>query len=328
MRRGAPVRRGAVALLTILLMSGCTAGRPLPAGRVDVDAPRPVDVRDPAASPTGVAATPGPCDPRASLRPSGALPAPGQMPPGSAMAGIAARGRLIVGVDQNNYRFGYRDPATGDLVGFEIDLAHKIAEAIFGDPGRVLFRAIRTAEREPVLQRGEVDIVIRSMTMSCDRWERVSFSTEYFSAGQAILVARGSPVKGLKDLAGRKVCAATGSTSIRNIMVKAPLALPVSAADALDCLVLLQQNQVAAVSTDDAILAGFAAQDPSTVVLDERFTDEPYGMAMRRESTDLVRFVNGVLERLREDGTWTRLYNRWLAALGPTPAPPVARYRD
>jgi len=320
--------RRALALLTVLCLTGCAASRPLPDARVDVSAPRPVGAQDPASIPTATATTPTSCDPRASLRPSAAPPAPGRMPAGSTMARIAERGRLVVGVDQNNYRFGYRDPGTGELVGFEIDLAHEIARAIFGDPGKVLFRAVTTAEREQAIQSGAVDIVIRSMTMTCDRWQRVSFSTEYVSAGQAILVTKGSPIKNLAGLAGRKVCAATGSTSIRNIATKAPKALPVSAADALDCLVMLQQNQVDAVSTDDTILAGFAAQDPGTTVLPDRFTEEPYGMAMKKESPDLVRFVNAVLERLRADGTWTRLYDRWLTALGSTPPPPAARYQD
>ncbi|MEU3456542.1 glutamate ABC transporter substrate-binding protein [Micromonospora sp. NPDC006766] len=322
------MRRPALALLTVLCLAGCTAARPLPEARVDVAAPRPVGAQDPAVIPSGAAAPPGSCDPRASLRPSGTLPAPGRMPGGSTMARIAERGRLVVGVDQNNYRFGYRDPGTGDLVGFEIDLAHEIARAIFGDPGKVLFRAVTTAEREQAVQSGAVDIVIRSMTMTCDRWQRVSFSTEYVSAGQAILVAKGSPIKGLQGLAGKKVCASTGSTSIRNVATKAPQALPVSAADALDCLVMLQQNQVDAVSGDDTILAGFAAQDPGTTVLPDRFTEEPYGMAMKKESPDLVRFVNAVLERLRADGTWARLHHTWLTALGSTPQPPAARYRD
>jgi polar amino acid transport system substrate-binding protein len=85
---------------------------------------------------------------------------------------------------------------------------------------------------------------------------------------------------------------------------------------------------VQAVSTDDAILAGFAAQDRGTKILPERFTEEPYGMAMKKESVDLARFVNGVLERLRTDGTWTRLYKTWLSSLGPTPQPPAPVYRD
>ncbi|MDQ7908444.1 glutamate ABC transporter substrate-binding protein [Phytohabitans sp. ZYX-F-186] len=315
------------ALLSVLALAGCGGSDAPPFGPDPAEPARPVGVQDPAVLPTTSAAPAGSCDPRASYRPTGALPAPGRMPSGSTMARIQRAGRLVVGVDQNNYRFGYRDPKTGNLVGFEIDLARELAAAIFGSPDKVLFRAITTADREKAIQEGRVDIVIRSMTMNCDRWERVNFSTEYFSAGQAIMVARDSPIKGIGDLADKKVCAATGSTSIRNIAAKAPDALPVSADDALDCLVLLQQLQVDAVSTDDAILAGFAEQDKGTKILPDRFTEEPYGMAMKKESVDLVRFVNGVLEQLRADGTWTSLYRTWLSSLGPTPQPPTPRYR-
>ncbi|MGN9913136.1 glutamate ABC transporter substrate-binding protein [Phytohabitans sp. LJ34] len=317
----------AVAALAALVLAGCGGSDSPPPGPDPAQPARPVGVQDPAVLPTTSAAPTGSCDPRASYRPAGTLPAPGRMPSGSTMARIQQSGRLVVGVDQNNFRFGYRDPKTGNLVGFEIDLARELSRAIFGSPDKVLFRAITTADRIPAINEGRVDIVIRSMTMNCDRWEQITFSTEYFSAGQAIMVARDSPIKGIKDLAGKKVCAATGSTSIRNIAAKAPEAKPVSASDALDCLVLLQQLQVDAVSTDDAILAGFAEQDKGTKILPERFTEEPYGMAMKKESVDLARFVNGVLERIRSDGTWTRLYDRWLSSLGATPQPPAPRYK-
>jgi polar amino acid transport system substrate-binding protein len=321
-------RAAVAAVLSVLVLAGCGGSNTPPAGPNPAEPARPVGVEDPAQLPTGSAAPAGSCDPRASYRPTGAAPAPGQMPPGTTMARIKQAGRLVVGVDQNNFRFGYRDPKTGNLVGFEIDLARELARAIFGSPDKVLFRAITTADRVPAIEQGRVDMVIRSMTMNCDRWEQVNFSTEYFSAGQAIMVARDSPIQGIKDLAGKKVCAATGSTSIRNIAAKAPEAKPVSANDALDCLVLLQQLQVDAVSTDDAILAGFAEQDKGTKILPERFTEEPYGMAMKKESVDLVRFVNAVLDRIRADGTWTRLYDKWLSSLGATPRPPAPRYRD
>jgi polar amino acid transport system substrate-binding protein len=317
-----------VALLSALVLAGCGGSTTPPSGPDPAEPARPAGVQDPAVLPTTSAAPAGSCDARASYRPTGALPAPGQMPSGSTMARIQRAGRLVVGVDQNNFRFGYRDPKTGNLVGFEIDLARELAKAIFGSSDKVLFRAITTADREKAIMEGRVDIVIRSMTMNCDRWERINFSTEYFSAGQAIMVARDSPIKGIKDLAGKKVCAATGSTSIRNIVAKIPDALPVSANDALDCLVLLQQLQVDAVSTDDAILAGFREQDKGTKILSDRFTEEPYGMAMKKESVDLARFVNGVLDRVRTDGTWTRLYKAWLSALGATPQPPAPVYRD
>jgi polar amino acid transport system substrate-binding protein len=243
------------------------------------------------------------------------------------MAGIVQRGRLIVGVSQNTYLFGHRDSKTGELVGFEVDLAREIARALFGDPARIQFRAMTAAERIPALKNGDVDIVVRAMTMTCERWQEISFSTEYFTGGQRLLVPADSPVRSIDDLGGRKVCAATGSTNITAIAAAKSRPVPVAAPDALDCMVLLQQGQIDAVSTDDAILAGFAAQDPNTRVVGPAFAAAPYGIGINKDKGDLVGFVNGVLDRVRADGTWTVLYQRWLSTLGPAPAPPVARYQ-
>jgi polar amino acid transport system substrate-binding protein len=298
----------AAALLAVLAVSACGSGA------ASVPA-------------SGSAAPPGSCNPRASLRPSGALAAPGHMPAGSAMARIVHNGRLVVGVSQNGYLFGYRDSSTGQLVGFEIDIARELARAIFGDPTKIQFRAISAADRIPLIQSGEIDMVVRSTTMTCDRWKDVSFSSEYYTSGQRVLVTGDSNVTSIADLAGKKVCAAAGSTSIRVIAAEAKL-VPVSVVDAIDCLVMLQQGQVDAISTDDTILAGLHAQDPDTKLVGPKLTDEPYGVAISKNSPDLVRFVNGVLERMRADGTWAKIYSNNLSALGPPPAPPAAVYQD
>ncbi|MEO3745716.1 glutamate ABC transporter substrate-binding protein [Plantactinospora sp. B5E13] len=314
-------------VLVLLVTAGCGVdNQALPDNRVPTDPPRPVGMQDPAVIPSGPAGSSGSCNPRLSLRPTGALPAPQQMPSGSAMAEIVKRKRLIVGVDQNSYQFGFRDPLTGQLTGFDIDIAREVARALFGDPGKIQFRAISSADRIKVIQDRSVDLVVRTMTMNCERWQQVSFSTEYFTAGQRILVHRGSGIRSIRDLRDKKVCAAAGSTSIRNIAEQGTV--PVSVVNWTDCLVLLQQNQVVAVSTDDSILAGLAAQDPNTEVVGPRFSDEPYGVAISKDSPELVRFVNGVLAKIRANGTWTQLYNRWLRSLGPAPSPPTARYRD
>jgi polar amino acid transport system substrate-binding protein len=241
---------------------------------------------------------------------------------------IRDRGRLVVGVSQNTYLFGYRDPITGQLSGFDVDLAREIARALLGDPGRIQFRAVVSDGRIPVLQEDEVDLVISTMTMNCARWEEVAFSTEYYSAGQRVLVPAGSEAEGIEDLGGQRVCAAIGSTSIRNVADAGSGPVPVAVSDWTDCLVMLQQGQVDAISTDDTILAGLAAQDPNTEVVGEKFSEEPYGIAVNESEVDLVRYVNAVLEQLRDDGTWVELYDKWLSDLGATPDPPPARYRD
>ena len=98
-----------------------------------------------------------------------------------------------------------------------------------------------------------------------------------------------------------------------------------------DCLVMLQQGQVDAISTDDTILQGLAAQDPNVRILPGvRLSDEPYGMAISKSHPDFTRFVNGVLAQERSDGTWARIWTHWLGPTvkTPAPAPPAARYRD
>jgi polar amino acid transport system substrate-binding protein len=303
------------------LAAGCTSAGPTttPNPVASYRPPLPAGVQDPAVVPSAAAAGASDCDPRASLRPNtgGATPNVDR---------IRSRGRLIVGVDQNTYLFGYRDAASGQVVGFDIDIAKQIAQAIFGDASRIQLVAITAAQRIPFVQNGTVDIVVDTMTINCDRLKQVAFSTVYFDAGQRVLVPRSSNVTGIADLGGKKVCAAAGSTSIVNIADAASHPVPVSVADWTDCLVMLQQGQVDAISTDDTILAGMVAQDPNTKLVGEQFTKEPYGVAMSRSAPDLVRFVNGVLDRIRADGTWASIYTHWLGA--PALTPPAARYSD
>jgi polar amino acid transport system substrate-binding protein len=245
------------------------------------------------------------------------------------MAAIVQRGRLIAGVDQNTYPMGFRDPVTGQVEGFDVDMLHAVSQALFGDPNRIQFKAITSADRIPVLQQGQVDIVARTFTIDCARAQQVGFSSVYFSAGQRVLVDSNSAVRDVGDLAGKKVCATKGSTSLEALTEVASKPELVSVDNWTDCLVLMQQGQVAATSTDDTILAGLAAQDPYTKVVGPRFADEPYGLAVPKTDTDFVRFINAVLEKIRADGTWTADYKHWLGdRLGPVPAPPAPRYVD
>ena len=290
-------------------------------------APLPDGVQDPAVIAAGGADAAPTCDALASLRPSGSLPRPGAMPAGSTMDKIAAKGRLVAGVSQNTYLFGFRDASTGEIKGFDVDIVKEIATAIFGDwRDHVQFVAVTSAQRIPYVLEGKVDLVASTMTMNCARWQQVNFSSQYFDAQQMVLVPKDSTVKGIADLGGKKVCAAAGSTSIQNIAAAASKPIPVSVSDWTDCLVMLQQGQVDAISTDNTILAGLAAQDPTTQLVGSGFSSEPYGLAMSQQAPDLVRFVNGVLEQIRSNGRWTALF-RSNNLLGPDSAPP-ARYKD
>jgi len=242
------------------------------------------------------------------------------------MAKIRARGYLIAGVDQSTFHFGYLNPLGGKIEGFDIDMVHAVAAAIFGNPGKVEFKAISDAQRIPKVQSGAVDIVAHTMTINCARLQQVDFSTVYYDAGQRVLVQSNSPVKSIADLGGKKVCATTGSTSIANIKAAPSHPIPVAVPYWTDCLVLLQQGDVAAISTDDSILAGLAAQDPWTRIVGPRFSNEAYGLAISRQHPDFVRFVNAVLQRMRTDGQWAASYAHWVGT--PVPAPPPAHYKD
>jgi polar amino acid transport system substrate-binding protein len=248
------------------------------------------------------------------------------------MARIRQRGYLIAGVDEDSYLFGYRnpssDPAAPPLVGFDIDFVQQVAAAIFGSPGHVRYQVLTKAERLTALQQGKVDLVADILTIDCQRAQQVDFSADYFDAGQRVLVNQASTVRGIGDLAGKKVCAAAGTTSIQTLADPKYRVVPISAVNWADCLVMLQQGQVDAISTTDLILLGIQSQDPYTKIVGPRFTDEHHGLGIPKGEGDFVRFVNAVLEQVKADGTWTSIYTRWVGdRLGPVPAPPPPVYQ-
>ena len=265
--------------------------------------------------------------PYASLRPPAVMPTPGAMPAGSFMQKIYRRGYLVAGVDQNTYRFAYFDPQTKTIVGFEIDLLKQLANAIFGHrPNDIKFKAITTSERFPDVENGSVDIVADAATITCYRKELVDFSTVYYDAGQKILVPVNSPVHSVRQLGGQRVCATKDSTSIDKLETLVPRPIPYPVDQRTDCLVALQQGQVAAITSDDSILLGFEAQDPGTHIVGASFAPDPYGMAISKKHPDFVRFVNGVLAQMRHSA-WQSIYAHWLGRfVTRIPSPPIPQY--
>ncbi|MFJ4976895.1 glutamate ABC transporter substrate-binding protein [Streptomyces coeruleorubidus] len=235
--------------------------------------------------------------------------------------------KLIVGVDQNSYRWGYRDPNSGkrgELEGFDIDLVHRIAEDILGDRNAVQFKAIPTNERIPAIRDGSVDMVVRTMTINCERIDEVAFSAPYFKTGQQVLAPKSSPIKGYDGtLAGKRICTAAGSTAYSTLEAdkesgKLPATTDISKTvpNQLDCLVRLQLGEADAVVTDGALAASQAAQDPTVELKGDAFTAEYYGVAMKKDANDLVRRVNQILVDYRKDTAngWQASYGKWLSA--------------
>ncbi|MFF7753681.1 glutamate ABC transporter substrate-binding protein [Streptomyces sp. NPDC007971] len=254
-------------------------------------------------------------------------------------ARTGAKRKLVVGVDQNSYHWGYRNPNTegAQLEGFDIDLVHRIAQDILGDPDAVQFKAIPTSQRISAIQDGRVDMVVRTMTITCQRLADVAFSAPYFKTGQQVLAPKSSPITGYNDtLAHKRICTASGSTAYGKL--KADLdkgSLPSSTdisttvPNQLDCLVRLQLGEADAVVTDGALAASQAAQDPTVELKGKAFTTEYYGVAMKKDASDLVRRVNRILVGYRSNG-WQASYDTWLSATlgkdsGPS-EPPAPRY--
>lgn len=267
-----------------------------------------------------------------SYAPDGPLPAPGAMPAGSTMAKIQEYGRLVAGVSADSLNLGSRDPITGQIQGFDIDMINAVATAIFGTTkGTVELRVISSPQRLPSLtaprQPGAVDIVARNMTINCARWKDIAFSAEYYRSGQKLLVQRGMKAKTLAELSGQKICAPTGSTSYDNMVKANPKVIAVNADTDTGCLVLFQQSKVVGITGDDTVLAGDVAQDPYAEVTDApAFSKEPYGLGMNSGQVDFVKFVNGVLENMKADGRWQTSYDKWFGkALGPA-KPPAPLY--
>ncbi|MFB7410753.1 glutamate ABC transporter substrate-binding protein [Streptomyces sp. NPDC056202] len=284
---------------------------------------------------TGVQVKADTCDkPWASLTPSTA--------DGPSIEAIKQRGKLVVGVDQSSYRWGYRNPETRALEGFDIDLARAIAKDILGSPDAVIFRAIPTNQRIAALDSGKVDLVVRTMTINCKRIQQVAFSTAYFQAGQQVLAPKlATGITGYDtSLKGKRVCTAEGSTAYEALEEKSFGALFKDEGDGtkddrdlltvpnqLDCLARLQMGEVDAVVTDNALAAGQAAQDPAVELKGTPFTTEFYGVAAKLGNDDLVRRVNQVLVGYRQ-GPWQQAYKNWLEKdLPGITGPPAPLYK-
>ncbi|MFJ3215665.1 transporter substrate-binding domain-containing protein [Kitasatospora sp. NPDC086801] len=233
---------------------------------------------------------------------------------GTAVKAIKAKGTLIVGVDQNSYRWGARNPNTGELEGFDIDLARAIGTAVMGDPSKVVLKPVSTAGRADALTGNQVDLIVRTMTINCANLKKVAFSRSYFNIKQRVLVPRSSTAKNLDEAVnGRTVCAADGSVA-KDVLEKKGAKQIVLVTNQLDCLVRMQLGKVDATMTDDELAVGQAAQDQTVKVVDGFEQPETIGVAMRQNSTDLTARVNQVISDYYadKDKGWQKSFEKWV----------------
>lgn len=315
-----------------LILSACetthtTAPDPILSTSADIHStPGPPLPEDAIIEPAGVgeAAKPNDAEPYGSYRPD-------DKTPDERVPDIIKRGRLIVGVDRSNNLLSYRDTATGQVRGFEVDIAREIARDIFGDPSKVDFRFVEASDRAKALNERTVDMVIRTMTISPERQREVAFSIPYMKTDARLLVLKNSGIHSIEDAAGLTLCAAKGSTMVDAIRKHSPSSDILETRAWGDCLMSLQLGQTDGIVVDDALLSGMLAQDSYTEIVGEPLETQSYGVAVRKpdasyDSRPLIRQVNSTLERIRSDGTWSKLFTTWLGNYMDRPSLPAPKY--
>ncbi|MFF9767892.1 glutamate ABC transporter substrate-binding protein [Streptomyces sp. NPDC014636] len=273
--------------------------------------------------------------------PPGKGPAPEELPhyrvardvslPGSrTWTRAKKRGYFVVGAKEDQPYLGEKDPATGTYSGFDIEIAKMMSASLGFAPETVHFRTIASANRETALQNGQIDYYVGTYTINPGRKKLVGFAGPYYLAGQSLLVRKDEhDIHGPRDLAGKRVCSAAGSTPYQRIKADYPKAVLVAYDTYSVCVDNLLTYQVDAVTTDDAILIGYAAKAPDELkVVGRPFSKEPYGIGVPRGDNVLRFALDDALEAREKNGDWKKAYDATLGLSGvPAPHPPaIDRY--
>lgn len=251
---------------------------------------------------------------------------------GSTMEKLNKAGKIKIGTKFDQPGLGNVSLETEEPEGFDVEIGKLIAAKLGIEADSIEFVETVSQNRETFIETGRVDLVIATYTINDERKQKVDFAGPYYVAGQDLLVAEDDDsIKGPDDLSGKKVCAASGSTPIETIRTKYPDATPVEFDTYSECVDQLEAGQIDAVSTDDIILAGYAA-DPKYEgkfkVVGETFSKEPYGVGLKKGDDDFRTFINDLLEESFENGEWEKAFDSTLGASGEkAPDPPeVDRY--
>ena len=254
-----------------------------------------------------------------------AAPEPEEAPTfeaGTTMADLAEAGEINIGTKFDQPLFGLLGP-DDKPVGFDVEIGKIIAAKLGIAEDKINWKETVSANREPFIQQGEVDIVVATYTINDKRKEVISFAGPYYMAGQSILtLADNDDIKSEKDLVGQPVCSVTGSTPAAKLAEIG--ATPVLTDTYSNCLEPLRTGQVVAVSTDNVILAGLAAQNEGEFkVVGKPFTEEPYGIGLAKDDTEFRNWINDVLEEAYEDGRYEEAWNSTAGEILPYVEPPT-----
>jgi glutamate transport system substrate-binding protein len=243
-----------------------------------------------------------------------------QFPADTTMGRLQERGEIRIGVKYDVPPFGFLNPQTDEVEGFDVDMGRIVAEELGVEPRFV--EAI-SDNRIPFLQQGEVDLILSTMTINQERDLEIEFSEPYYIARGRILVpGDNSDIRGIEDLAGKRVCTALGSTYEETIREQAPEADLQLVDTYSECLELLQNGAIDAISTDDVILTGMIIQDDTLKMVGDELTVEPYGAGIKEGDKEFQTFVSDTLEAAQDDGRWEDIYQEWVGQYTNTEAQP------
>ncbi|MGW5124892.1 glutamate ABC transporter substrate-binding protein [Streptomyces sp. NPDC004069] len=245
---------------------------------------------------------------------------------GTTMAKLSKAGKIRVGTKFDQPLFGLKNPVSGAPEGFDVEVAKIIAGAMGIPANKIEWVEAVSANREPFIEQGRVDMVLATYTINDERKKVISFGGPYLVAGQSLMVRSGNPkkIQGLGDLAGKKVCSVEGSASSQNVRDRAPKANVVLFDAYSKCADALKNGQVDAVTTDDTILAGLKSKDPGSFdLIGKTFTEEPYGVGVKKSDDAFVKFIDETLQKAFDDGDWAKAWDRTAGkVLGKAPSAP------
>ena len=225
---------------------------------------------------------------------------------------VKKRGKLVVGVKTDFPPFGYVD-ASGKNLGFDVDVAHLFAKALFNDENQVELVAVTSGNRIPFLQSGKIDIIIATVTVTEERKQTVEFSDPYFLSGSLLLVPKASPVRSLDDLAGKTIAVVQGAIQDKDVEQLQPKANRVKFGKVSEAVLAVKGGRADAYAHDDILVLTLAKENPDLRAAGKPFMPRPYGIAVRKGDTEFIKWVNAELARMKKDGTYDRLWKKYFA---------------
>jgi glutamate transport system substrate-binding protein len=234
--------------------------------------------------------------------------------------------KVVVGIKFDQPGLGKKNP-DGSFSGFDVDVARYVAKQLGATDATITFKEAKSADRETFLEHGDVDFIVASYSITDTRKQKVDFAGPYFVAHQDLLVkSDNTSITGPESLGGnKKLCSVKGSTSAQKVKDNYAKGVQLQEYGTYsDCVDAVLSGAVDAVTTDDAILAGYAAQHPGQLrLVGKGFSDERYGVGLKKGS-DLKAQIDAAIKKMESDGAWRASLDKNLGPAGYTiPSPPA-----